>query len=801
MYFKKRMVTSLCIVASLFLCAGVFAQESENWYYNKNIKSITFVGLRTVSTLDVEAVTNSFVGKPFTDDVYSDLLNRVYALDFFSDITPVALPYDATYSAVALQFTVVERPSVVSVNFTGNKQVRSTEIREAISIKESEIFISSKILLDERKIRDLYLKKGYTNIKVTSSSIESEEGVAVTFAINEGRSSIVTEIRFQGNDQIPTKNLKGELTLKEATFYNKGAFQESALELDKQNIVLFYQNKGYVDVVVQDVVREVNYNEEKNRDELILTFVLKEGNQYYYQGTTLDGNVIFSDETLLGLIKVKEGAVFNQSKFQEGFMAIADLYYENGYTSNGFMPDIQKNTDFRTITCKIIIVEKPRSHIENILIRGNKKTKEYVIRRELPIDEGDIFSKTKLTTGLRSLYNLQFFSAIVPDIVQGSEENLVDVIFNLEEQSTTSIEFGVTFSGVTDPSAWPVSLFAKWQDTNVFGTGKTISAGVTGSNDEQNITFGYSDSWFFNKPLSFSVDFKIAHTAATTLQNMYLPSGVNNTDYYMNYDQYALSLSGGLGKRWVQDFGVLTLSGGISNSYVRNVFDSSLYEPVDTTVAENEAAWGVQNSVWGKISFDARDINYDPSKGWFFSQQLTWNGLIPSLENQFYLRTDTKAEKYFTLLDVPVSSTWNLKFVLAGYTGFSFLFPSPNTTISSTSRLYVDGMFNGRGWNSIYSNKGNAMWSSFLELRMPIAPGVFALDFFADAVALKDKPEEMFTSLSIEDFHFSFGPGMRFSLPQFPLRLLLANTFEIKNGQVEWNDKMQFVLSFNITNR
>ena len=113
MYFKKRMVTSLCIVASLFLCAGVFAQESENWYYNKNIKSITFVGLRTVSPLDVEAVTNSFVGKPFTDDVYSDLLNRVYALDFFSDITPVALPYDATYSAVALQFTVVERPSEI----------------------------------------------------------------------------------------------------------------------------------------------------------------------------------------------------------------------------------------------------------------------------------------------------------------------------------------------------------------------------------------------------------------------------------------------------------------------------------------------------------------------------------------------------------------------------------------------------------------------------------------------------------------------------------------------------------------
>jgi outer membrane protein insertion porin family len=93
------------------------------------------------------------------------------------------------------------------------------------------------------------------------------------------------------------------------------------------------------------------------------------------------------------------------------------------------------------------------------------------------------------------------------------------------------------------------------------------------------------------------------------------------------------------------------------------------------------------------------------------------------------------------------------------------------------------------------------MWSSNLELRMPIATGIFALDFFADAVAIKENPKQMFESLTLDDFYFSFGPGLRFSIPQFPIRMLLANTFKFNNGQFEWDKKWQFVLSFNLANR
>ena len=112
-------------------------------------------------------------------------------------------------------------------------------------------------------------------------------------------------------------------------------------------------------------------------------------------------------------------------------------------------------------------------------------------------------------------------------------------------------------------------------------------------------------------------------------------------------------------------------------------------------------------------------------------------------------------------------------------------------------------MFNGRGWSSmeVFNHKGNAMWSNSLELRMPIATGIFALDFFADAVAVKENPVDLFTNLTLDDFYFSFGPGMRFSLPQFPIRLMLGNTFKFNDNKFEWDKKWQFFVSFNLANR
>ncbi len=805
---KKIVLTIFCF---LMIMANAVGQSDDDWYYNKRIVDIEFNGLKNINELDLDSVTSSYLGEDFTDELYIEVLNKIYALEYFDDIAPLAVPANPQRDAVILQFTVVERPVISQLIFSGNTKIRSGELRSAISIKENDIFVQSNVIVDERQIRNLYFQNGFTNIKVSSQTTETDDGIQVIYNIDEGRETVIGSILFQGNSVASEQTLERNIQLKETSLFQKGAFQETTLEQDKQALLLFYQTRGYIDVVIEDVVRESTYNAERDRDELTLTFIINEGTQFFFGGLEVSGNVVFSSEEIISLMTIGKGDVFNQIRFQEGLTAIADLYYENGYTANTFFPDVARDTQSNVISCVLQITENSRSHIESISIVGNEKTQDYVILRELPLESGDIFSKKKIETGLRSLYNLQFFSVIVPEIVQGSEENLIDIVINVEEQSTIGLEFGLTFSGITDPDSWPVSLFATWSDKNFLGTGKNISAKITGSNDEQSITFNYGDSWFLGQPLNFNVGFYFEHQSTTTPYNNYLPSGVNTTDYYMDYNQLSFGFNAALGKRWVWDLGVFTATGGIANAFVQNFYDDDLYEPVDTVISDRFGKFGIENSIYTRASFDARDLYYDPSEGWFASQQFGLTGLLPKVESEYFFSTDTKGEIYFTLLDLPVSEIWDLKFVLAGYTNLSFLFPINNSPIGSDSMLYIDGIFNGRGWGQTsgfdqsYDVQGNAMWTSFLELRMPVAPGIFSLDFFMDAIAIKDTPSEFFTTLSSDDFYFSFGPGMRFSLPQFPLRLLWSWSYKYNNGKFEWNsqtgNKGLFVLSFNLTNQ
>lgn len=798
-----RIKRSFICLLFCFVCVFALSAQSEGWYYNKPIRDIKFSGLNVTGSSEMDTVVSEFKGKNFSDDLYIDIINKIYNLDFFDDISVELNPADVNGNSVILTITVVEKPVVSKINIYGNKQIHNADITDAVSLKKSDIFSASRLPADERKIRDMYLDKGYTNVRVTSNTEVTDDGIVVNFVIEEGKATIVTAIHFQGNEVFSEKTLKKQINLKESGLFNKGAYKEAFIEIDKGLVTSYYKERGYMDAAIVDVVKEVTYNEAKNQDEIEITFIVKEGSRYTYGGLTLTGNTLFTTEELLSFINMKKGDVFNQTKFTTGIYAIANKYYENGYTSNYFSDPVKEiDPDTMMVSFSMQIQEKPRSHIENIIITGNTKTKDYVIRRELGIETGDIYSLSKIQSGLRNLGNTQFFSAVSPDFVQGSEENLIDMIVAVEEGLTTQIEVGIAFSGIASADDIPVSTYLKWADTNIAGTGKTISAGFNLATNEQSINFGYSDSWLFNKPITFSADLQYSKADASCPQVMTLPSGTDLNNFYMDYERRTIGASAALGYRWYPRFSIITLTGGLSTNLVRNDYNANLFTPVDAEISANHAKFGIQNSVWSQISFDDRDLYYDPMKGWFVSQRLTWNGLLPNVENQYYLRSDSKGEIYFTLLDRPVSETWNFRLILMGYTGLSFLVPAPNCQISSNNKLYIDGMFNGRGWSGLFKNRGQAMWNSYLELRMPIAIGIFGVDFFADAVALKDNIGDMFTGLKLEDFRFSFGPGLRFALQQFPIRLLLANTFKFNsNGNFEWDKKWQFTLSFTIANR
>lgn len=810
----------LALLLFLLCLGGVFAQTDDTWYQGKPIRTISFDGLKNVVRSELDGVFKSYIGMNFSDDLYWDILQKLYALEYFEEITPVALPGDPERKTVLLQFNVTEKPVIRSISFTGNAKLRASELLEKVTLKEGDIYNDLKARIDERALRDFYLEKGYANVKIVSETkSNSDKSISLHFSVTEGKQTVVSSIEFQGNKVIASKTLKKSMKLKEDTFFTNGIFMESTLEQDKAAIRSYYLERGYIDVSIENVIRETDTESDKDKNLVKLTFLIKEGEQYTYGGTTIQGNSIFSSEMLLGKIRLKEGDILNQNRFDEGFQAVADVYFENGYTSNYINRREIRDNDRKRISFEILIAESERSHIEHIIIKGNTKTKEKVIIREFSIEAGDIFSKSKLLNSIRNLYNLRYFSVVAPDIVQGSEKNLVDVIVNLEEQSTASVQFGVTFSGVTDADTFPLSVFLQWEDKNFLGNGQTLSTNLTASPDTQSLSLGFSENWFLGSPLTVSFELAYSHKSLFANQDMLFPFGVqdpylSSPDYTsataiddsfrMKYDQHTVGAGASTGYRWFPALAMVTLRGGVNFSVVQNFYDETLYRPMDSTIRKQHGTWGWNNSVWTRLSLDDRDLSYDPSKGWFASQQYTMFGLVPDLETDYYVKSETKGEVYCTLLDYPLFDSWNIKFVLAGYSSLSFLIPAGDKEIGTTNKLYIDGMFTGRGWSTLYSShRGQMILNHWLELRMPLAPGVIATDFFFEGIAVKDTIADI-TDISLNDYYFSFGPSLRFSIPQFPLRLMFANTFRIQDGKLEWSNgkgpDWKFVLSFNIAN-
>jgi outer membrane protein insertion porin family len=814
-----------------FLAAAAgFAQQpsapagGDDWYQGKPIKDIVFIGLRHVKASELEGLMEQYKGRPFDDSVFWEIQGKLYALEYFEVINPSAVPVDPSRSEVIIRFTVTERPIVGRINFIGNAGLRRNELLEIVTIKVNDVINQAKIHVDELAIVNKYLEKGYPDIKVrTETQQGSDSTIVLTFYITEGEKVSIEEFRFEGNAVFSVRTLKAQLSLKAKTLINDGAFQEAKLIADRAAITQYYNDRGYIDAEVIDVAREIR-KDAKGNNNLILTFKIYEGRMYNFGGVSFDGNRIFSTEQLAALVKSKPGETINSRKMEMDFQRVADLYYENGYIFNTINREEERDIEKGIVSYRIIIVERERAHIENIIIRGNEKTKTEVILREIPLEPGDIFSKAKVMEAWRNLMNLQYFTMVAPETPPGSVDSLMDLVFIVEEQPTTDLQYGLTFSGSADPESFPISGLLKWNDRNFRGSGNQLGADVNASPDTFNTSLNYNHRWILGLPFSGGFDFTVQWTKRLAAMNnssevfngderYAFPDGFVSREEYeiarftppkeflMEYQQWYFSLGFSTGYRWSTPLGGLSLGGGIRAGFIRNGYDEEIYRPFDPALREDANSWTPKLSLWSTVSLDRRDLYYDPSNGYYLYERFGVYGLLEKPEREHYLRSDSKVEYYLTLFNLPVGETWSFKGVLALHSGLSFIVKQPGReiTVEEANQLAVDGMFIGRGWSGEYRVKGYTLWENWAELRFPLVPGLLAFDFFFDAAGVETVQGYYFgtnnegnKNFTIENMRFSYGGGLRFTIPQFPFRFSLAKRFTVKDGAVVWEDGTLF---------
>ncbi|MFH2115814.1 MAG: outer membrane protein assembly factor BamA, partial [Spirochaetota bacterium] len=668
----RRLTIALLFIVTTLGLASAQAVPAPDWYQGKNIRDIQFQGLKIITSKDVEPIIKEFKGQPFSDEVYTSILARVYELDFFDEIQPEALPGDASYSSLIISFAVKERPAVMAVLVQGNEGLRSSEILETASVKPRTIFIASRLRLDEIAIRRLYQGKGYPDIRVSSQTNELADGsVEVIFRVEEGEQNIVASIGFEGVNAVSVNALKGDLPLKEKGLFQSGHFTELGLEESRKAIELYYRKRGYADARVQDVRRDTVEDTRSGAKRLALTFVVDEGLRYIYGGMSFEGNTIFTTDELMTKVKQKPGTVFNYERLIQDQERVTDLYFENGYIFNGFDFRELRDDETSTISFLLLIEERPQAVIEDVLIRGNLKTKDFVIRREIPLETGDIFSKTRIMDGLRNLYNLQYFSAVNPGYEPGSQDLAVDLIVTVEEQSTADIQFGMTFTPSVVEGSFPLTGLIQWNDRNFMGKGQTMSVGGNFSLASQDLTLGFKENWLFDQRWSGGVDFSFRHDHFYTEQDSMGPvfayddpgrvpdpyaslaeyelaNNIVPQAYQMQYDKWTFSLGFSTGYTFKTGFGDLGIGTGMIFGINQTSYDEDKYRPFDDDVSENLDTWLWSNTLYIRGLLNGLDIWYDPSQGYFASQRFSLVGFHPNEQSRFF-KAESKLEGYLTL--------------------------------------------------------------------------------------------------------------------------------------------------------
>ena len=512
-----RRVLLTALLAVLIFSTAAFAQSAE-WYVDKPISEIRFIGLTNIDETELDGITDQFLGKKFTDTLFWDLQSKLYSLNYFETFTANAVPADNSRNMVIIEFTVTERPLIKSIIFRGNLSLTKTKLLDVVALKNDDIVNDARIRMDETAIKELYIEEGYPDVTVEGKVEESDEDgyVDLFFNISEGTQVRIKSISFAGNTFASDNTLKGRLESKEQSFFSKGIFQEGLIEDDKAAIEKYYYDSGYLDMKIVDVViSETETEKEDERNYVDIVFYIEEGEEWIFGGYTFEGNTLYSDEELLAVTTSNPGKSINKSRIESDFIAIGDIYYNDGYIYNNIVPQENRDDELNEIAFNIVIDEKNRAHIENIILTGNEKTQDYVILREIPLEVGDVFSKSAIMEGLNNLYNTQYFSSVVPDMPYGSELGLMDLVINVEEQNTTDIQFGVTFTATT--TSIPIIGFLKWSDTNFLGKGQSLDAGLEVSPTTQEISFGFTENWLFGQRLSAGVDLSFSHDQYTSI--------------------------------------------------------------------------------------------------------------------------------------------------------------------------------------------------------------------------------------------------------------------------------------------
>ncbi len=469
------------LLCAVFLASSVFSQT---------IVEIEVRGNNFVDKSLITASSGLAVGKDLSTYSIRDAVKKIYSLGLFRDIL---IKTEQKGEGARIVIEVEEYKRVSEVLFIGNKAIKDKELREICGIKEGNIASDRSIFNARVAISDKYKEKGRFLIEIEPKTETTEEGVIVRFFVTERENLRIKEIDIIGNDAFPDRVIEMKMANREKTWYRKAVFNADKFEKDKENIIDFYSENGFPNAEIKNIEFV-----DLGRDWIRIELTIDEGNKLYFGDVSFSGNEIIPQERLHRYIKFKKGDIYNTGKLQESLQKIYEAYGDMGYLFLNV--DLEEKVLDSIVDVKITVEENNPAVVRHIWIKGNTKTHEKVIRRELTIFPSDVLKRNELIHSQRKVFNLGFFGNLTLDTRVISDSGDIDLTFNVEEKEAGQFSIGVGYSGETS-----LTGNASVSIPNLRGLGELLYVKGDRGGEFANYEIGFREPWLFDTPTSAGI--------------------------------------------------------------------------------------------------------------------------------------------------------------------------------------------------------------------------------------------------------------------------------------------------------
>lgn len=469
----------------------------------KKVVVLDIRGNKAIAVSVILAKIKLRVGQAYSANISRDDIKRLYATGFFSDIK---VDLEDIAGGVKVIFTIREKPLIEKVSFKGFRSVSPEKASSVITTKQGQYLDDLKLIQDLKELKALYEKKGFANVLIEHAVKPdvSGEKVEVEFSANEGKRLKVRKITLLGVRSFKEKRILKLIKTKKKGFLSAGLLKEDDLEEDLQKIISFYKSKGFIDVKADKSVER-----DATSGNIYIIITIDEGRQYTVGSVRISGNKIAETAELEKENKLISGDIYTEEGARENAVALQSYYFEKGYIFAKVDIGTTLNPDTGNVDIIYNIIENELAFVNRVDIRGNLKTKDKVIRRELRINPGEQFDGKKLKRSRERLNNLGFFEEVNFDMSDTDKENTKDLIVDVKEAKTGEFSFGGGYSSV-DQFIGFAEIAQKNFDFKNFktftGAGQDLRLKAQLGSISSNFELSFTEPWIFDYPLSFGFD-------------------------------------------------------------------------------------------------------------------------------------------------------------------------------------------------------------------------------------------------------------------------------------------------------